>query len=86
MRSRMKKHITFDRSGAVISVEPIPDGVDPAEFMRQQMDDCPLCREARARGEEPIIMQPDTPPDANETRQARRHRARQEIKSRKRRG
>jgi hypothetical protein len=29
--------------------------MDPREFLQQQMDDCPLCREARARGEEPSI-------------------------------
>lgn len=36
-----------------ILIEAIPDGVDPLEYMRQAMDDCPLCQEARARGEIP---------------------------------
>jgi hypothetical protein len=39
-----------------ITIEPVPDGVDPEEFLRRQMDDCPLCQEARARGEIPQVV------------------------------
>ena len=39
----------------MFDIEPVPEGVDPIEFLKQQMDDCPLCREARARGEVPEI-------------------------------
>jgi hypothetical protein len=40
-------------AGIETTVEAVPAGMDPTEFLKQQMDDCPLCRELRARGEEP---------------------------------
>jgi hypothetical protein len=48
-----KKTIIRDVPGVEITIEPIPEGVDPMELIKAQMDDCPLCREARARGEVP---------------------------------
>jgi len=42
-------------AGIETTIEAVPAGMDPMEFLKQQMDDCPLCREARARGEEPSI-------------------------------
>ena len=54
--SGMKNKITIsDVPGIETTIEPIPEGVDPVAFLKQQMDDCPLCREARARGEVPEI-------------------------------
>jgi hypothetical protein len=50
-----KKIMIPDAPGFETTIEPIPEGVDPMEFLEQQMDDCPLCREARARGEVPTI-------------------------------
>ena len=49
------KMIISDVPGFETSIEPIPESIDPMEFLKQQMDDCPLCREARARGEVPEI-------------------------------
>jgi hypothetical protein len=47
------KHTVTDLTTGKITIEDIPAGVDPREWMRQRMDDCPLCKEARARGEVP---------------------------------
>lgn len=49
------KHVVTDLTTGEITIEDIPPGVDPREWMRQQMDDCPLCKEARARGEVPLF-------------------------------
>jgi len=50
----MKKHIVFDmRTGEVIKVEEIPADVDPREWMRKAVHDCPECRAAMERGEVP---------------------------------
>jgi hypothetical protein len=50
------KHVVTDlTTGKIIKMEDIPAGVDPNEHIRQQMDDCPLCKEARARGEVPRV-------------------------------
>jgi hypothetical protein len=46
--------ITNFETGEVTQQE-IPEGVDAREFMQQQLDDCPLCQQARARGEQPVI-------------------------------
>jgi hypothetical protein len=55
-----KHHAVFDRTtGELISMEPIPDDVDPIEFFRRQIHDCPECRAARERGETPIIIGPE---------------------------
>lgn len=48
------KHVIRSH-GVETVIERVPDGVDPAEFFRQQIDNCPLCQEARARGEEPQV-------------------------------
>lgn len=45
------KHVVTNLITGEIEIEDIPAGVDPHEYMLQQMDDCPLCKEARARGE-----------------------------------
>lgn len=37
------------------TIEPVPAGIDPMAFLKQQMDDCPPCRDARTRGEAPEI-------------------------------
>lgn len=51
------KHVVTDlTTGEIIKIEDIPADVDPQEHFRQQMDDCPLCKEARARGEVPITF------------------------------
>jgi hypothetical protein len=42
-------------SGIETTVQAVPAGMDPKELLEQQMDDCPLCLEARARGEVPEI-------------------------------
>jgi hypothetical protein len=48
------KHVVTDlTTGKIIKMEDIPPDVDVREHLRQQMDDCPLCKEARARGEVP---------------------------------
>jgi hypothetical protein len=48
------KHVVTDlTTGKIIEMEDIPADVDVREHLRQQMDDCPLCKEARARGEVP---------------------------------
>lgn len=47
------KHVVTDLTGNIIKVEDMPSDVDVREHIRQQMDDCPLCKEARARGEVP---------------------------------
>jgi len=47
------KHMITDLTTGEVKVEDIPPDVDPREWIRQQMDDCPLCKEARARGEVP---------------------------------
>lgn len=50
------KHVISDlKTGEIIEIEDIPADVDPREWLRQQMDDCPLCKEARARGEVPLF-------------------------------
>jgi hypothetical protein len=43
------------------TIQAVPAGADPMDFLRQQMDDCPLCREARARGEVAEIHIGETP-------------------------
>ena len=48
------KHV-FRSDGFETILEPVPDGVDPQEFFQQQIDNCQLCQEARARGEIPEI-------------------------------
>lgn len=49
-----RKHVVTDlTTGKIIKMEDIPTDVDPREHIRQQMDDCPLCKEARAHGEVP---------------------------------
>lgn len=47
------KHVITDLTTGAVTMEDIPPDVDPREWMRQRMDDCPLCKEARARGEVP---------------------------------
>jgi hypothetical protein len=52
----MSKRFTITAGPDIATIiEPIPDGVDATEFLRQQIDNCPLCQEARARGEVPVI-------------------------------
>ncbi len=47
------KHVINDLTTGEVTMEEIPADVDPREWLRQRMDDCPLCKEARARGEVP---------------------------------
>jgi hypothetical protein len=49
-------HLVTNFETGEITQQEIPEGVDPRKFMEQQIDDCPLCQEARARGELPIIQ------------------------------
>jgi hypothetical protein len=53
------KHAVTDLITGKVTIEDIPPGVDPKEWMRQRMDDCPLCQEARARGEVPVFGDPE---------------------------
>ena len=48
------KHVVIDRfTGRVVKEEEMPSDIDPREFLRQQMADCPECAAALARGERP---------------------------------
>jgi hypothetical protein len=48
-------HMVTNLETGAVTHEEIPDGVDPTQFMKERMDDCPLCKIARERGELPII-------------------------------
>jgi hypothetical protein len=54
----MRKHIVTDLMGNVLKVEDMPTDIDPAEYLRQQVHDCPECRAALERGEKPIWATP----------------------------
>ena len=53
----MPKEVIFQDpiTGTIVEIEPIPPDVDPREFMRQRMQDCPECQAALARGEQPTF-------------------------------
>lgn len=54
------KHVITDLTTGETKIEDMPADVDPREYLRQQMDDCPLCKEARARGEVPQFGDAET--------------------------
>jgi hypothetical protein len=60
------KHVITDLTGTILEIEDIPAGVDPLEHMQRKMDDCPLCQEARARGEVPRFATPSMVRELND--------------------
>jgi hypothetical protein len=55
----MLKHVVIDRTtGRVLSVEDDPGAtdIDPQEYIRRKLHDCPECRAAMARGERPQFV------------------------------
>lgn len=57
----MKRNPTIDL-GDGITIEQVPEGVDPRAFLQAVMDDCPECQQARARGETPTFIEVPPPP------------------------
>ena len=61
-----------------ITIEPVevPEGevFDPAAYIEKVMHDCPECRAARARGETPIVITPDSLPAKRDVVRDRRPR------------
>jgi len=50
------KHVVIDRStGSIVSVEEMPADIDPREYLRKAVADCPECAAAMARGEVPQL-------------------------------
>lgn len=52
----MRKHVVIDRAtGKVIRETDAPAGVDLQTLLEQEVHDCPECRAATERGEQPIF-------------------------------
>lgn len=83
----MTKH-TFRTPTEEITIEPIdvPPGADPQEVIMKLLHDCPECRAAMARGEQPQIVLPEEWQDAVEAgrREARAKRHQKPPRWRKR--
>lgn len=56
VRGRMKRYHVVSSPEQGVTMQEIPAGIDPKAFLEDAMDDCPLCQEARARGEKPLVM------------------------------
>ena len=82
----MKRHMRFGNQEITIEPIEVPDGevFDPTAWLEQVMHDCPECRAARARGETPIVVTPDSPPAKRDVIRDRRPRWR-DLKRRTRR-
>jgi hypothetical protein len=52
----MPKQTIHAPDGSEIEIEEIPPGIDPAEFVRRKIAECPECQAAIARGETPEII------------------------------
>ena len=71
----MRKHITIDTTTGETKTEDVPQhlaSASPRQMLEQLMDDCPECRAARARGEEPLFI--DVPPPPRDIIRGRRPR------------